>query len=175
MRAMKEALKKQREREKARAMKGQAEKPAEIVDKKRKRKLPIVLTDVLERPSSEERAVEEDRASKERAAREKSSLEDLAGTLDRLAEEFGQLALRQAMERKFAELPSSGQGMSKKQLNQIILDKNRVIADLEETAYTKGKGMSKSNPWISHVKAYAKDNGITYSQAMKQAKSTYKK
>jgi hypothetical protein len=65
--------------------------------------------------------------------------------------------------------------LSKKQLNQIILDKNRVIADLEETAYSKGKGMSKPNAWISHVKAYAKDNGITYSQAMKQAKSTYKK
>jgi len=30
---------------------------------------------------------------------------------------------------------------SKKQLNQIILDKNKVISDLEETAYSKGKGL----------------------------------
>jgi predicted RNase H-like nuclease (RuvC/YqgF family) len=204
MRAMKEALKKQKEREKARVpIKGQAdvlaqaeqqamqrksrnqqktlEERKQMKVQKAKAKKALVelekkrLSDISERGSSEERADEETRDSEDRKDREKSSLADLAGTLDQLAEEYGQLTLRQAMERKFAELPSSGQGMSKKQLNQIILDKNRVIGDLEETAYSKGKGMSRSNPWVSHVKQYAKDNGITYSQAMKQAKSTYKK
>jgi hypothetical protein len=133
---------------------------------KRKSK-PLVLTDVLERPSSEERADQETK-----------SLKGLSDALDKLAEEYGQLALQHAMQKKFADLPSSGQGMSKKQLNQIILDKNRVIADLEETAYSKGKGLSKPksmNKWIAHVKEYAKKHGCSYATALKEAKATYKK
>jgi len=31
-----------------------------------------------------------------------------------------------------------------------------------------------SNPWIAHVKKYAKDNNLTYQQSMKQAKASYK-
>jgi len=122
--------------------------------------------------------ISERRSSEERMDEQAKSLKGLSEALDKLAEEYGQLALQHAMEKRFAELPSEnleGEGLSKKQLNQIILDKNRVIADLEETAYAKGKGMSKPNQWISHVKQYAKENGITYSQAMKQAKSSYRK
>ena len=29
--------------------------------------------------------------------------------------------------------------------------------------------------WITHVKQYAKDNNISYKEALKKAKSTYKK
>jgi hypothetical protein len=145
MRAMKEALKKQKEREKARVpIKGQAEemeptlisvlenKNTQSILRSKKKSKPLVFNDISERPSSEDRADQETK-----------SLRELADTLDQLAEEYGQLALRQAMERKFADLPSSGQGLSKKQLNQIILDKNRVIADLEETAYSKGTGLKR--------------------------------
>jgi len=32
-----------------------------------------------------------------------------------------------------------------------------------------------SNPWIQHVKKYAKDNGISYSCAISEASKTYKK
>jgi signal-transduction protein with cAMP-binding, CBS, and nucleotidyltransferase domain len=31
------------------------------------------------------------------------------------------------------------------------------------------------NPWVQHVKAYAKQNGCTYKEALKKAKETYKK
>ena len=37
-------------------------------------------------------------------------------------------------------------------------------------------GGKKVNPWLAHVKQYREDNpGISYVQALKQAKSTYKK
>jgi len=154
MRAMKEALKK-----KARQ--------AEDLLAKVKRKPKEMVTDT---ESMERMETKSDMETKSEA-----KLQDLIGTLKQLEEEFGQLALRQAM-KKFEE--SSGQGMSKKQLNQIILDKNRVISDLEETAYSKGKGLSKPksmNKWIMHVKEYAKQHGCSYATALKEAKATYKK
>ena len=40
-----------------------------------------------------------------------------------------------------------------------------------------GTGLKKQNPWINHVKEFAKKQGISYSKAMKDAncKSSYKK
>ena len=32
-----------------------------------------------------------------------------------------------------------------------------------------------ANPWITHVKQYAKTHNISYREALKRAKSTYKK
>jgi hypothetical protein len=32
-----------------------------------------------------------------------------------------------------------------------------------------------ASAWIAHVKAYSKKHNISYSQALKQAKSSYKK
>ena len=32
-----------------------------------------------------------------------------------------------------------------------------------------------SNKWIEHVKGYAKEHGLKYNQALKEASSTYKK
>lgn len=32
-----------------------------------------------------------------------------------------------------------------------------------------------SNQWISHVKAYASENNVSYANAMKEAKATYSK
>ena len=34
---------------------------------------------------------------------------------------------------------------------------------------------SKTSSWIEHVKAYASKHGVTYRQAMKDAKASYKK
>jgi len=31
-----------------------------------------------------------------------------------------------------------------------------------------------ANPWIEHVKQYAKDKKISYTEALKKAKATYK-
>jgi hypothetical protein len=44
--------------------------------------------------------------------------------------------------------------------------------ELEGTGISKPKSMNK---WIAFVKEYAKKHGVTYSQAMKDAKATYKK
>jgi hypothetical protein len=33
----------------------------------------------------------------------------------------------------------------------------------------------KPSPWIAHVKAYAAEHGLSYKEAMSQAKSTYRK
>ena len=42
---------------------------------------------------------------------------------------------------------------------------------------SSGTGLRKQNPWINHVKEFAKKQGISYSKAMKDAncKSSYKK
>lgn len=39
----------------------------------------------------------------------------------------------------------------------------------------RGMGAKKSSPWIDHVKAYASKHGVKYGEALKLAKSTYKK
>jgi hypothetical protein len=38
----------------------------------------------------------------------------------------------------------------------------------------RGQGAKKTSPWIEHVKAYAKQHGVKYGEALKLAKSTYK-
>lgn len=45
---------------------------------------------------------------------------------------------------------------------------------VQEVAAEKrlGKGL---NPWVQHVKAYAKQHGCSYKEALKKAKETYKK
>jgi len=37
------------------------------------------------------------------------------------------------------------------------------------------EGGKKPNAWISHVKAYQMANGVTYKEAMKLSKASYKK
>lgn len=39
----------------------------------------------------------------------------------------------------------------------------------------KQKAKAKSNPWIQHVKAYAKKHGIKYGDAISKARASYKK
>ena len=42
-------------------------------------------------------------------------------------------------------------------------------------ASTESQKTKKSSSWIEHVKAYQKENNVSYKQAMKDAKSTYSK
>ena len=42
-------------------------------------------------------------------------------------------------------------------------------------ASTGGAVSGGASPWISHVKAYAKKHGVSYKDALKQAKATYRK
>ena len=46
---------------------------------------------------------------------------------------------------------------------------------LAKKAKGKGVGPKKTSPWISHVKAYAKEHNIKYGEALKKASATYKK
>ena len=41
--------------------------------------------------------------------------------------------------------------------------------------HMEGHGKKKSSAWIEHVKKVAKTKGISYAQALKVAKETYKK
>ena len=49
--------------------------------------------------------------------------------------------------------------------------------EYDEDEEISGTGFKRQNPWINHVKKYAKKKGISYSKAMKDAncKSSYKK
>jgi len=61
---------------------------------------------------------------------------------------------------------------------------NKVIGDIQassekdpEPPHAKGLGASggkKESKWIAHVKAYAKQHGIKYGEALKKAKATYR-
>ena len=39
----------------------------------------------------------------------------------------------------------------------------------------EGEGVKKTNPWIAHIKKVAKDEGISYKEAIKIAGKTYEK
>lgn len=59
------------------------------------------------------------------------------------------------------------------QINMYLDDLDGVdVAQLRSNPQ-EGSGL-KSNPWISHVKQVQKKHGISYKEAMKIAKKTYK-
>ena len=56
--------------------------------------------------------------------------------------------------------------------------KNIIKSLSEDIPEKKGKGRvggAKTSSWIEHVKAYAKEHGVKYNQAMKDSKMSYKK
>jgi hypothetical protein len=58
--------------------------------------------------------------------------------------------------------------LGRKQTQELGMDRwnpNMVI----------GKGLGMSNPWVEHVRKYAKANNITYMCAITEASKTYKK
>ena len=54
--------------------------------------------------------------------------------------------------------------------------RRRRAAETPSLDLQQGIGLKTSNPWIQHVKAFAKQHGITYWKALKspQCKSSYK-
>ena len=50
----------------------------------------------------------------------------------------------------------------------------KVMEKVMETKM-EGKGVKAPSKWISHVKSVAKEKGISYKDAMKQASATYNK
>ena len=76
-----------------------------------------------------------------------------------------------------------------KELNNVDLDDDE-IDDIEEeikelkkkekpkitmTTFDKSQKTKKSSSWIEHVKAYQKQNNVSYKQAMKDSKASYSK
>jgi hypothetical protein len=61
---------------------------------------------------------------------------------------------------------------------------NKIIGQIQKSSekdpeppHAKGLGVSggkKTSKWITHVKAYAKQHGIKYGEALSKAKSTYR-
>ncbi len=56
--------------------------------------------------------------------------------------------------------------LGRKQTQELGMDRLNMLI---------GKGLGKSNPWVEHVKKYAKENNITYMCAITEASKTYKK
>jgi hypothetical protein len=43
------------------------------------------------------------------------------------------------------------------------------------SSFSGGKKKREPNAWIKHVQAYAKENKVSYKDAIKQARASYKK
>ena len=52
--------------------------------------------------------------------------------------------------------------------------KVKVSPKTDNDTVITGGGLKKANPWIEHVKAYAKEHNISYRDAIKESKSSYK-
>jgi hypothetical protein len=62
--------------------------------------------------------------------------------------------------------------------NVVKMDKDKkrgAVANHDIENFTGQSGGKKGNAWIQHVKAYAKKNNVSYRNAMKQARASYKK
>lgn len=57
--------------------------------------------------------------------------------------------------------------------NPLIAHNTDQLSKLENSVV--GKGINKTNKWINHVKEHARKHHISFGNALKQAKSTYKR
>ena len=61
------------------------------------------------------------------------------------------------------------------EINDIVIAYGEQTDDDEEGGGIKKEKGLKSSKWIDHVKAHSKEHNISYKQALKSAKETYKK
>ncbi len=54
-----------------------------------------------------------------------------------------------------------------------LIERNQMAIGSGRTKKKRTK-LKKESAWIKHVKAYAKEHGIKYGEAMKKAKATYR-
>ena len=54
-----------------------------------------------------------------------------------------------------------------------LIERNQMVIGSGRTKKKRTKP-TKESAWIKHVKAYAKEHGIKYGEAMKKAKATYR-
>ena len=70
---------------------------------------------------------------------------------------------------------------AKKTVDKVKGDVEGVVKEVKSRAKKTGKALSgggvprRPSAWISHVKAYASEHGISYKEALSKAKATYKK
>ena len=73
----------------------------------------------------------------------------------------------------------TGYGIKKRRTKTQIAEAQPPYTDTEDGAVMEGEGLifktkkGGSGAWIAHVKGYAKQHGISYKQALKEAKDSY--
>ena len=74
----------------------------------------------------------------------------------------------------------TGYGIKKRRTKKQIAEAQPPYTDTEDGAVMEGEGLifktkkGGSGAWIAHVKGYAKQHGISYKQALKEAKDSYR-
>ena len=73
----------------------------------------------------------------------------------------------------------TGYGIKKRRTKKQIAETQPPYTDTEDGPLMEGEGLifktkkGGSGAWIAHVKGYAKQHGISYKQALKEAKDSY--
>jgi hypothetical protein len=55
-----------------------------------------------------------------------------------------------------------------------LIERNQMVIGSGRRTKKKRTNPTKESAWVKHVKAYAKEHGIKYGEAMKKAKATYR-
>ena len=79
--------------------------------------------------------------------------------------------IKEDIKGEIKKIVKKGKPILKKGKEKIM---EKVMEKVMETKM-EGKGVKAPSKWISHVKSVAKEKGISYKDAMKQASATYNK
>jgi hypothetical protein len=78
---------------------------------------------------------------------------------------------------EISQAMNMGDTISRNRRRRITRNVDDTLEDKENVPPQTGRGMKSGNPWIQHVKDFAKEKGIPYWQALKspETKSSYQK
>jgi len=78
---------------------------------------------------------------------------------------------------EISQAMNMGDTISRNRRRRITRNVDETPENIENVPPQTGRGMKSGNPWIQHVKDFAKEKGIPYWQALKspETKSSYKK
>ena len=66
-------------------------------------------------------------------------------------------------------------GLGKKKAKKAKKEGGMLKTLMPGSSFSGGKKKREPNAWIKHVQAYAKEHGVSYKDAIKQARASYKK
>jgi len=66
-------------------------------------------------------------------------------------------------------------GLGKKKAKKATKEGGMLKTLMPGSSFSGGKKKREPNAWIKHVQAYAKEHGVSYKDAIKQARASYKK